>query len=223
MGRFKWDDAEKYGSHGGAGFFSLKNDGDVARVRFMYNSIDDVEGFAVHQVEVGDRKRYVNCKREYNEPIDNCPFCRERYPQYAKLFIPVYDIDDDKVKIWERGKKFFQKISSICSRYANNDDLVNHTFDIERHGAAGSTQTTYEIYETGKDDTTIEDLPEFEGVMGGVVLDKSVEDMEFYVENGMFPPEDGEAPARRRDNTSRRNEAPARRTPSRRNSDNTPF
>lgn len=224
MGTFKYDEAEKYGGHGGAGYLSLKNDGDIARVRFMYKSIDDVTGYAVHQVEIDGRKRYINCKRNYNDPIDACPFCREHIPQLAKLFIPVYDVDEDKVKIWERGKKFFAKISSICARYANNNELVAQVFDIERNGAAGNTQTTYEIYAVdGPDNTTLEDLPEFEGVMGGVVLDKSIDDMEYYIESGQFPPEVGEAPVRRRDNVQRRREdAPARRTP-RRNSDNTPF
>lgn len=222
MGTFKFDEAEKYGGHGGAGYLSLKNDGDIARVRFMYNGIDDIEGYAVHQVEIDGRKRYINCKRKYNDPIDNCPFCREHIPQLAKLFIPVYDVDEDKVKIWERGKKFFAKISSICARYANNNSLVSQVFDIERNGAAGSTQTTYEIYPVdAPDNTTLEDLPEFEGVMGGVILDKSVEDMEYYLEDGQFPPEVGEAPARRRDAVPRRRED-VRRTP-RRNNDSTPF
>ena len=100
--------------------------------------------------------------------------------------------------------------------------LVSQVFDIERNGAAGSTQTTYEIYPVdAPDNTTLEDLPEFEGVMGGVILDKSVEDMEYYLEDGQFPPEVGEAPARRRDAVPRRRED-VRRTP-RRNNDSTPF
>ena len=35
MARFNASDAENYGGQGGAGFFRLANDGDVARVRFM--------------------------------------------------------------------------------------------------------------------------------------------------------------------------------------------
>lgn len=225
MGTFNFNDAEKYGGQGGGGYFSLKNHGDVGRVRFLYNGIDDVEGYAVHQVEIDGRKRYVNCKRAYNEPIDNCPFCRERIPQQARLFIPLYDVDEDKVKIWERGKKFFAKISSLCARYANENPLVSQVFEIERNGEAGSTQTTYEVYAVGSaDKTTIEDLPEFEGVLGGAVLDKSVDDMEYFLENGQFPPEEGSAPVRRRDSAPvrRRADAPARRTPAG-TRDNVPF
>lgn len=197
MGRFRYDEVDKYGGQGGAGYFSLKNDKDVARVRFMYNGIDDVEGYAVHQVEVGDKKRYVNCLREYNEPLEKCPFCAAKKFQTAKLFIPIYNVDEDKVQIWERGKKFFSKISSICARYPN---LVSHEFEIERNGKKGETSTTYELYEVAKDDTTLEDLPELPKIVGGLVLDKSEEDMAFYVENGYFPPEDDDEPVRRRSN-----------------------
>lgn len=209
MARFRADEAEHYGGNGGAGYFSLKNDGDVARVRFMYNSIDDVEGYAVHQVEVDGKKRYVNCLREYNQPIDDCPFCREKKFQQAKLFIPMYNIDEDKVQIWERGKKFFAKISSLCARYPN---LVSHTFEVERHGAKGDTQTTYETYEVGKDDTTLEDLPELQDLIGTIILDKSADDMEFYLENDYFPPDSDDEPVRRRNQRENRDTS-TRRTP----------
>lgn len=205
MARFRHDEVDHYGGQGGAGYFSLKNDKDVATVRFMYNSIDDVDGYAVHQVEVEGKKRYVNCLREYNQPIDDCPFCKAKQFQTAKLFIPLYNVDEDRVQVWERGKKFFAKISSICARYGNGD-LVSHKFEIERNGKPGSTQTTYEIYEVGQDSTTLEDLPDVPEVVGGIVLDKSAEDMEFYLENGYFPPEEDEAPVRRRSNRTETNE-----------------
>jgi hypothetical protein len=197
MGRFRADEAEHYGGNGGAGYFSLKNDKDVAQVRFLYDSYEDVEGYAVHEVEVDGKSRYVNCLRDYNSPIDDCPFCAAKKPVRAKLFVPLYNIDEDKVQIWDRGKKFFQKLSSISARYP---DLSSHIFEIERNGKAGSTQTTYEIYEVSHDETTCADLPECGEVLGGIVLDKSADDMAFYLENEYFPPEDGEdeAPVRRR-------------------------
>ena len=64
MARFRAEESENYGGNGGGGFFSLKNDGDIGRVRFMYSGIDDVEGFSVHEVQVDGKKRYVNCLRE---------------------------------------------------------------------------------------------------------------------------------------------------------------
>lgn len=211
MGRFKADEVDNYGGQGGAGYFSLKNDKDVAQVRFMYSGIEDVEGIAVHEVEVNGKKRYVNCLRSYNEPIDNCPFCREKHFQTAKLFIPIYNIDEDRIQIWERGKKFFGKMSSICSRYNN---LVSHIFEIERNGKPRDTSTTYEIYEVGEDDTTMEDLPELPDIIGSIVLDKSADDMEYYLEAGEFPPDDEDAiPVRRRAKNNEEDEDDAVRKP----------
>lgn len=218
MGRFRYDEADNYGGNGGAGYFSLKNDKDVARVRFMYNSIDDVEGYAVHEVEIDGKKRYINCLREYNEPLSKCPFCEAKKHQTVKLFIPLYNVDEDRTQIWERGKKFFAKISSICARYASKDNLCSHVFEIERNGKPKETTTTYEIYEVDRDETTLEDLGEVQDPIGTVILEKSSDDMNFYLENGYFPPDGDDVPVRRRgraeeDEVPFREERSARRTP----------
>jgi len=205
MARFSYEEAENYGGNGGHGFFSLANDGDVAKVRFMYNKLEDIEGVAVHQIEVNDKKRYVNCLREYGKPVDDCPLCKKGMFVNAKLFIPVYDIESGQVKIWERGKKFFGKMASLCSRYASKEDLVSHIFEVERHGKKGDTQTTYEIYDCEKDGTTLEDLPEVPDIVGGLVLDKDKDELQYFVDYGDFPDSDNggrrkseEMPVRRR-------------------------
>lgn len=216
MGRFGFQDAEKYGGSGGGKFFKLENDKDVARVRFLYDGVDDVEGYAVHEVEVDGRKKYVNCLRSYNEPVDNCPFCREKHFQIAKLFVPLYNVDEDSVQIWERGKKFFQKISSIASRYPN---MCGHIFEIERNGAKGDKQTTYEVYEVEKDDTQLSDLPEAPEILGVYVLDKSYDDMEAYLNNGFFPDDSDAGVVRRRGGGRDDNSGSRRRTPSNRRGD----
>lgn len=220
MARFRADDAEHYGGQGGGGFFTLRDDKDTAQVRFMYESVDDVEGLSVHVIkEDGDdgkeKKHYVNCLRQYNDPIDKCPFCAAQKPVQAKLFVPIYDIESGTTKTWERGKKFFSKMSSICSRYPN---LVSHIFTIERNGKAGDQTTSYEIFEDEQDDTKLEDLPEAPS-LSGLVWDKSAEDMEYYLEEGEFPPTDDDEDERPRRRDSRRNDRErdkdtSRRTPS---------
>lgn len=222
MARFNAEDADKYGGNGGGGYFSLKNDKDVATVRFLYNSVDDVEGYAVHEVEIDGKKRYVNCLREYNQPIDDCPFCRAKKFQVAKLFVPLYNEDEDKVQVWERGKKFFSKLSSVLSRWGA-DPICSQTFEIERNGKPKDTATTYEIYPTkDKPDDTILDDFDIPTILGGIVLDKSAEDMEFYLENEYFPPEDEEPVRRRSSRRDEEEEAPARRESSRRSGRRTP-
>ena len=215
MARFSYDEVDNYGGNGGSGFFSLPNDGDVASVRFMYNKLEDIEGVAVHQIELNGKKRYVNCLREYGHPVDDCPLCKSGSFVQAKLFIPVYDIATEQVKIWERGKKFFGKIAGICSRYASKENLVSHIFEVERHGKKGDTQTTYEIFEVKNDDIALEDLPEVPEIVGGLVLDKSKDEMQYFIDYGEFS-DAGEKPAKR----SATPDMPVRRrTPSTSNED----
>ena len=154
MAEFNINEIDNYGGQGGGGFFSLKNDKDVAIVRFMYNTIEDIPGYAVHEAQVDGKKRYINCLREYNQPVDDCPMCAARYRVIAKLFIILFDEETKEVKIWDRGKTFYSKISSLAARY---NPLVATPFEIERNGKRGDTKTTYETYALDTDDVTLED------------------------------------------------------------------
>ena len=205
MARVSYEDSEKYFSGTGSDWFQLKNDGDVARVQFMLNSIDDIPIFSAHKVKVGDKERYVDCLRNPQDPIDMCPFCAAGIPAKAVRFIVMYQHDDGKVKIWERGKQFISKLQGLINRYNPLEDKV---FEIERHGKAGDTSTKYEIYPLdGADSVNLDDieLPEFEG---SIILVKTFDEMEEYLDTGSFPNSGEEAPVRRRGS-----EAPARRTP----------
>ena len=224
MARFNASESSNYGGQGGGGFFGISEDKGIKKVRFLYNNEEDIEGFSVHKVEVDGKERYVNCLRSYKDPIDACPFCREHIKTQVKLFVPVYNIDEDAVQIWDRGKKMFEKMSSLCSRYASKDNLVNHIFEVERHGKPKDTATTYEIYEVEKDDTELEDFEDIPNILGGLVMDKSADDMEYFLESKEFPPEDEEDVKPRRRGSSKHDdteeeaeeERPSRRTPERR-------
>lgn len=213
MARVSYEDSEKYFSGSGSDWFQLKNDGDVARVQFMLNSIDDIPIFSTHKVRVGDKERYVDCIRNPKDPIDACPFCAAGLPAKAVRFIVMFQHDDNKVKIWERGRQFISKLQGLINRYNPLEDKV---FEIERHGKAGDTSTKYEIYPLdGVDSVNLDDveMPELEG---SLILQKSFEEMEYYLDNGSFPDDaQEEAPVRRRgaDAPARRASAPARRTP----------
>lgn len=214
MARFNYQDADNYGNSGGSNFFQLKEDKETAKVRFMYRGIDDVEGLSVHQVKIGDKERYVNCLREYSDPIDMCPLCKANYKTIAKLFVPLYDETTGNTLVWERGKKFFGQISGLCERYPN---LVSYVCEIVRNGKPKDTNTTYTIYPAPQaDSTTLDDLPEPVNVMGGIVLDKTADDMDYYLRYGEFPDNSEGAPWRN-DAPVRREPAPApaRRTPAR--------
>lgn len=214
MARVSFEDSEKYFSGSGSDWFQLKNDGDVARVQFMLNSIDDIPIFSTHKVKVGDKERYVDCLRNPQDPIDACPFCAAGLPAKAVRFIVMFQHDDNKVKIWERGRQFISKLQGLINRY---NPLEEKVFEVERHGRAGDTNTKYEIYPLdGVEPVNLDDveMPELEG---SLILQKSFDEMEYYLDNGNFPSDDSQqdAPVRRRgsDGAARGTTAPARRTP----------
>lgn len=207
MARFKAGDADKYGGQGGGGFFQITKDKGVKAVRFLYESVDDIEGTSVHKIKINGKDRYVNCLREYDEPIENCPFCRERIPVQARLLIPLFNIEENEVQIWDRGKSMFDNLVGVCQRATKKgSSIINHIFEVERHGKPNDKKTDYQIFDTDEDDT---ELSEFEipKIIGGLVLDKTADDMEYFLENmdsnrnGDFPPsddDDEEEPVKRR-------------------------
>ena len=216
MSRFNIQDIEKYGTSGSSSFFSLKDNLDTARVRFMYNGIEDVVGHAVHEVKIENKTRYVSCLRKYDEPKSKCPLCEANNLQKARIFILLYNIDEEEPQVWDRGPKFVPQISSICARYSSADvPLVSHIFEIERNGAKGSQTTTYGVFDMGADDTTLEDLPEAVDPIGTIVLQKTAEEMAVYLDTGAFPNEGGEPRRRGSGGRQSADEAPTRRTPSR--------
>lgn len=221
MARFTFDEADKYAttsSNSNTGFFKLVNDKDVATVRFLYNNAEDIEGFSVHEVYIGEKKRYVNCLRTYRDSVDMCPLCKSNNQAKAKLFIPLYNEDAEQSQIWERGPKFFTQISGICSRYGKHP-IVSQTFEIERNGRPKAKDTTYGIYRTDEDadDRTVEDY-DMPKVLGGLVIDATADDMEYFLDNGEFPPADSEddTPWRSNRRESNEEERPTRRSEGRR-------
>ena len=181
MSRFNMDEATNYGAVK-SNYFSLKDDGDTATIRFLYNDINDVEGVAVHEVQVGDKTVDVECLRAYNEPVDKCPLCSAGYKQNAKLFVPVYDEGSKESKIWTRGRTFFNKLSSLCTRY---NPLVATPFEVERVGKKKDINTTYETYPKNSDNARVIDFPEIKAE-GTCFQVKTYEELENYLRTGMF-------------------------------------
>lgn len=182
MARFNYEESENYGN-GKSSFFTLKDDKDTARIRFLYNDMNDIEGVSCHEIKVGDKKMDVECLRAYNEPVSKCPLCEAEYRTKAMLFVPIYDEDAKESKIWSRGKTFFSKLSSLCSRYR---PLVATPFEVERRGKKGDTNTTYETYPMTSDNARVEDFPEIKAE-GTAFFTKTYDELKEYLRTGQFP------------------------------------
>lgn len=172
------------------GYFSLADDKDKAKVRIMYTSADDIEGYSVHKVNVNGSDRWVSCLREYQDPVDNCPLCAARYKLQARFFVPMY-MEDGKNKgdvvIWDRGpgknNSFYTQLVDLCNE---NNPLISHVVEIERNGVKGDFGTTYEMYAGPDDGTLPEDLPEPPVPEGTFILEKTYDELLTFVNTGSF-------------------------------------
>ena len=216
------NDLDKYAPEQ-AGYFSLKDDGDSCRVRFLYESLDDVEGYCVHRVkDKYNNFKYVNCLRDYNDPLDACPCCSspnmDDRKTVTKFWIPLYKVDEQEAVLWDRGKAMYKQLSTLMVE-KGGAPFCSHVFTVERHGAAGSMDTSYELLDEGCDETLLDDiLEEIEAIPqpeGTLLLDLSYDEMKSFVNTRSFNPSSDsepseEIPIRRRERTES-NEIPRRR------------
>ena len=208
MGRININDLDNYDQQSNSSeWLKLSDNGDVARVQFLYSNCDELETFAAHRVKTGvsesgrDIERWVDCKRDYNDPIDKCPFCAAGIAVKPVTMISMYDHSDGKVKIWERGKTFRKKLENLFNRYPN---LSNMVFEIERNGAKGDKKTSYELFpmpDVDPVDVSGIERPEF---LGTVIMDKTVDEMQAFINNGVFPEVQSNASEQPEPTTSRR-------------------
>lgn len=205
MAKINLNELDNYGG-GEFSYFSLKNDKDTSQVRFMLNDINDVTAYAVHKINVNGRDRWVNCLRSYSEPLDMCPLCLARNTPQVRFIIPLYDVENQIIRFWERGKNFYSTLHTLCNEH---NPLVSTIIEIERNGVAGDTNTKYECYEVSNDDTTLEDLPEIPDPVGTIILDEPYENLQNYVEVGTL---DGKPPVQYNNyNNANNYNAPVRR------------
>lgn len=208
MGRISIDDMEKFSGNNSTKvpFFKLQDDGDKAIVRFAHDSLSDVEALAIHKVKVGGIDRKVSCLRGANDSTDACPFCNAGIPvssaMYLKMLVyePVQSgenkglyLNKPTLQIWEKGAGFKKQIQSFINRYASGGKkLIDQIVEIERSGKKGDMKTQYMIYPVTDFDTDECPIPENPEDMeytalGGIVMDKSYDDMNAYLDDGEFP------------------------------------
>lgn len=225
MARISLQDSGKFSGNGNGGFFSLADDGDIAKVRFLYEEEDgsDVDYYVVHEVEIDGKKRYVNCLAiddEGHVNKEDCPLCREGYKMQEKLFLQLYNVDKGELQVWERGKNFVKKILSYINRYGS---LIAQEFEIERKGKKGDTGTTYELFACKEDGMTVADFEhEKQELLGSLILDCTIDDM-YDILDGVYKiPGQEEKDEPKRGGGSRRNDEPVRRRNNRRDEEEAP-
>ena len=170
-------------------FFKLENNLDTCRIRFMYGPGESFEALSVHEIYTGEfqkKKKYVSCLREPGQPASVCPLCLKGYKQHIKFYIPCYDVDNNKVLLWERGKMYEPFLKGIIAQRQGRP-LVSAIFQIKRIGEPGSKNTNYLPEFISEDDTTLEMLPPRPNADGILVLNRTADEMQQFINTGVLP------------------------------------
>lgn len=134
---------DKYASVAGD-WFTIKDDGDTAKVRFQHGDDSDLDIFVVHKVQIAGKDKYIVCLSSVGM---ECPLCADpegRFRPSVKIFLSLEDgREDGKVKIWDRGRTEIPNILGLIGRYGRLDGRY---YDIMRHGKPKSTDTTYQFF-----------------------------------------------------------------------------
>lgn len=126
-------------------WFQLKNDHDVKKVRLLVNTIDDIDAFVVHSIEINGRNKWVNCTRNNEtEPLDNCVYCKNGDKARVRVFLQLQDVETGELLIWDRSPQIIQILRSVVKRI--NGPIYQTIIEVERVGKAGDPKTTYQFY-----------------------------------------------------------------------------
>ena len=180
------------------GFFTLKNNGDEAIVRFMHDDTNSFEILGTHQIRVNGKFRRINCIRNPQDPISACPFCESGEKLDYRFYIHLLQYTNNpdgtvsvEPKVWERSISYANKLREYITNYGPMSDVI---CKIVRHGEPGDMKTEFEIIpnlnkQIYRDDVFVKKPELFDGykALGRVVLDRSKEDINVYLNTGNFP------------------------------------
>ena len=206
MAQISYEDVNTNDNEYSVGFFSLKHDGDEAIVRILCDSLSDLDIFSVHPVTVGQSSfpnRNVSCLRTPHEPLEKCPFCAKGEKIKQRVYIKMLQYDPQTRKpsamIWDRPANVF--VPMIKSYIDNYGPLTQIMCKIIRHGSGLDTKydiipnlnpQMYNLNDYPVDMSGFEDFK----VLGRMVLDKTADEMNAFIQTGNFPQkQNNDAPA----------------------------
>ena len=192
------NDGTQNQNNNSVGFFSLKNDGDEAVVRFMVDSIEDLEIMTVHDINVDGKFRQISCVRDPREPIDKCPLCAREDRVKQVVFIKMIQYENTpngieaKPVIWQRNASTYAfRLKGYLDNYGPLSQIL---CKVIRHGAKGDMKTTYDIIPNlNPTQFPQENYPinanAFNGytALGRIVLDKTADEIQTFINTGSFP------------------------------------
>lgn len=142
MARLTAEQADKFLSKGGS-FFKLE-DGDKKSVRFLYNSIDDIEYLGVHEFS-GQNFATIDCGRQDGDPMDACKWCAMGNQAVVRVILPILDIESGEIQYWKRSATFVKKtLVPLFENLPSNAPISGQIFILGRTGKT-IQDTTYTV------------------------------------------------------------------------------
>lgn len=152
MAKFSFDQMMQHTSGGGSSFFNLKEN-EEARVRFLYNTLQDIEGYTVHEFNKNNNYATIVCARQEGEAKDVCKWCMMDSKPVNRVIIPLYNEDSGEIQYWKRSEQWVK------------DTMLPQVEEIVNQGAAISSQV-YKVKRKGKGLDTVYSLIQIGGPDG---------------------------------------------------------
>lgn len=152
MAKFSFDQMMQHTTGGGSSFFSLKEN-EEARVRFLYNTFNDIEGYTVHEFNKNNNYATIVCARQEGESKEVCKWCMMDNKPVNRVIVPVYNEDNGELQYWKRSEQWIK------------DTLLPQIEEVVKLGAAISSQV-YKVKRKGKGLDTVYSLIQIGGPDG---------------------------------------------------------
>ncbi len=179
-------------------FFALKNHGDKALVRILYDDVSEFMFYSYHQVDAQNRTFRINCLRTDADNISSCPLCASGSKTKTSFFIPMvqYSMENGELHqqlvVWERSSQYRNTLASFLNDYGPLSDVL---VTITRNGVAGSKDTRYSILPANPKmyandaypiDSTILENRRNLNIIGTLIMDKTANDINTFMQTGNF-------------------------------------
>lgn len=189
--------ANEGNNNSGVSYFSLKNDGEFALVRFDIEKVEDIVFLSSHSTKINNRFLDFNCLRNDTDMLEACPACAGNMKRNIKAYLRMLQYVQDeqgnisvKPVVWNRSLSFAIQIKDLIMTYG---DLRNHIFKITRNGNPGDLSTTYSILYCPEQMCPQVNYPYTAGLfnnfseLGTHVSKKSYDEIKTFMDTGIFP------------------------------------
>lgn len=157
MAKFGYNEWNKFNEGGGTTFFSLKPQ-EQAIVRFVYNDLNDIEMYSVHEFRIPGNMATISCAKPTSDsPIDMCKWCKMGNVPVARIVIPIFKADTEEIVYWTRTRKFVNDtlVPLFNEILSTGKPISSQQYKIIRQGEG--LQTSYSVIPTGMADDRTKD------------------------------------------------------------------